>query len=198
MSKHQSCDSHVVCEAEMWVHSLTCSQVSCRCLDHNSGLGTLWVCSVPQLSGTDLTVVILSIVIDDQVQCSLLHFKIFVISLAFSGLKEEACLELLSLYFFSLFFQRFYLLISERGGEGEREGEKHQCAVAFHVPFVGDLACNPSICPDWELNQQHFGSQAGAQSTEPHQPGHLYFFSLVEFNNILLLLQRVLILCHQS
>ena len=54
---------------------------------------------------------------------------------------------------------------------GEREGEKHQCVVAFHVSPTGDLACNPSICPNWELNQQPFGSQASIQPTEPHQPG---------------------------
>ena len=55
---------------------------------------------------------------------------------------------------------------------GEREGEKHQCVVASHVPPTGDLAChNPGMCPDWELNQQPFGSQASAQSTERHQPG---------------------------
>ena len=33
-----------------------------------------------------------------------------------------------------------------------------------------NLAHNPGMCPDWELNQQPFGSQASAQSTEPHQP----------------------------
>ena len=32
------------------------------------------------------------------------------------------------------FFKRFYLFIfRERGREGEREGEKHQCVVASHV-----------------------------------------------------------------
>ena len=40
----------------------------------------------------------------------------------------------------------------ERGRKGEREGEKHQCVVASHVPLVGDLACNPGMCPDWESN----------------------------------------------
>ena len=30
----------------------------------------------------------------------------------------------------------------------------------------------PGMCLDWELNQQPFGSQAGTQSTEPHQPGN--------------------------
>ena len=55
--------------------------------------------------------------------------------------------------------------------EGEREGEKHHCVVASYTPTTGDLAYNPGMCPDWELNQQPFGLQAGAQSTEPHQPG---------------------------
>ena len=27
------------------------------------------------------------------------------------------------------------------------------------------------MCPDWELNHQRFGSQAGTKSTEPHQLG---------------------------
>ena len=38
------------------------------------------------------------------------------------------------------------------------------------MPPTRDLA-NSGMCPDWELNQQPFGSQAGTQSTEPHQPG---------------------------
>ena len=42
--------------------------------------------------------------------------------------------------------------------------------VASHTPPTGDLAHNSGMCPDWELNQRHFGSQAGTQSTEPHQP----------------------------
>ena len=51
------------------------------------------------------------------------------------------------------FFLRFYLFILERGKEGERKGEKHQCTVASCVPLVGDLACNPGMCPDWESNR---------------------------------------------
>ena len=42
--------------------------------------------------------------------------------------------------------------------------------VASHVPPAGDLAHNPDMCPDWELNWWLFGLQAGAQSAEPHQP----------------------------
>ena len=39
------------------------------------------------------------------------------------------------------------------------------------MPSAGDLAHNPGMCPDWELNQWPFGLEADAQSTEPYQPG---------------------------
>ena len=68
-------------------------------------------------------------------------------------------------------------MFREQGREGEREGEKHQCVVTSHAPPTGDLACNPGLCPDWELNWGPFGSQADTQSTEPHQPGcHFILF----------------------
>ena len=50
------------------------------------------------------------------------------------------------------FILRVYLFIF-REGEERRKGEKHQCVVASLVPPTGDLACNPGMCPDWELNQ---------------------------------------------
>ena len=75
-------------------------------------------------------------------------------------------------------FLRFYLFIfRERRGEGEREGEKHQCVVASHMsvpspPALGTWSgCKPGMWPDWESNQRPFDLQASAQSTEPHQPG---------------------------
>ena len=50
-------------------------------------------------------------------------------------------------------YLRTCLLILERGGkEGERVGEKHQCVVVSHAPPTGDLAHNPGMCPDWDLN----------------------------------------------
>ena len=49
-----------------------------------------------------------------------------------------------------LFKKDFIYLFLERGGEGEREGEKHQCVVASHMFPTGDLAHNPSMCPDWK------------------------------------------------
>ena len=62
------------------------------------------------------------------------------------------------------------------GRKGDREEEKHQCVVACHMPPTGDLAHNPGMCPDWELNQRPFSSQAHVQSTEPHQPGPILNF----------------------
>ena len=52
---------------------------------------------------------------------------------------------------------------------GEREGEIHQCVVASRASPTGDPGRNPGMCPDWELNLPPIGSQAGAQSIEPHQ-----------------------------
>ena len=50
-------------------------------------------------------------------------------------------------------FKRFTYLFLE-GGEGERDGMKHQCVVASCVLPSGDLTCNPGMCPDWESNRQ--------------------------------------------
>ena len=70
-------------------------------------------------------------------------------------------------------FLRFYLFIfRERGREGEREGEQHQCCwLPLMCSSTWDLARNPGMCPDWESNQKPFGSQASTQSTELHQQG---------------------------
>ena len=72
---------------------------------------------------------------------------------------------------FLQFFKRFYFFIFREKG-GEKEGEKQiHGPVASPTPPTGDPASNPGMCPDWESNQRPFGSQAGAQPTEPHQPG---------------------------
>ena len=57
-----------------------------------------------------------------------------------------------------------------RGREREREGEKHQCVVASHMPLTGDLARNPGMCPDLGIQPATL-PQARAPSTELHQPG---------------------------
>ena len=45
-----------------------------------------------------------------------------------------------------------YFIFRQRGKEGKREGETHQCVVASCVSPTGELARNPGMCPDWELN----------------------------------------------
>ena len=63
-------------------------------------------------------------------------------------------ISLPSRHIFIFFKKRFYLFIfRERAKEGERKGEKHQCVVVSHVPPTRDMACNPGMCPDWELNR---------------------------------------------
>ena len=62
-------------------------------------------------------------------------------------------------------------------GEGRKERKRNiNVWVASPVPPTGDLACNPGMCPDWELNLLPFGSQAGTQSIEPQQPGQISDF----------------------
>ena len=76
-----------------------------------------------------------------------------------------------------IIFKRLYLVIfRERGREKERDRKKHQCVVVSHAAPTGDLAHNPGMCPDWESNQRPFSSQACAQSTELHWPGHFNHF----------------------
>ena len=54
---------------------------------------------------------------------------------------------------YSFFFFKTLFIFTEREREGKREGEKYQCLVASCMPPTRDLACNPGMCPDWELNQ---------------------------------------------
>ena len=53
---------------------------------------------------------------------------------------------------FFLFFKRFYLFIFREGKGGRKRG-KYQFVVASCAPPTGDLAHNPGMCPDQELNQ---------------------------------------------
>ena len=76
---------------------------------------------------------------------------------------------------FSFLFKDFIFLFSDRREGKEKERKKQQCVVVSRVFPTGDLAHNLGMCPDWGSNQQPFGSQAGAQSTEPHQPGPISY-----------------------
>ena len=74
------------------------------------------------------------------------------------------------------FFLKFYLFIFRERKGGRKRGRETSCVVASCMSPLGDLAHNIGICPDWESNWRPFGSQAGTQSTEPHQPGLVYRF----------------------
>ena len=68
----------------------------------------------------------------------------------------------------------YWFIFRERGREREREErniyvwEKHW-SVATHKPPDGDLACNPSMYPDWKSNQWPFTLWEDTQPTEPPQ-----------------------------
>ena len=84
----------------------------------------------------------------------------------------------------NLFFKKdFIYLLLERGGGREKDRERNidvrelHRSVASCTSPTGDLAGNPGMCPDWESNWLPFGSQAGTQSADPHQPGlNLFLF----------------------
>ena len=76
------------------------------------------------------------------------------------------------------FFLRFYLFIFREGKEG-RKGEKHQCVVASHMPpplRLGTWPATQAYALTGNQTWRPFGSQAGTQSTEPHQPGQEALF----------------------
>ncbi|KAF6099831.1 hypothetical protein HJG60_011562 [Phyllostomus discolor] len=75
--------------------------------------------------------------------------------------------------FFCVFCSMYLFLERREGREKQRERNisMREISITSCTPPTGDLARNPGMCPDWKLNRQPFASQAGTQSTEPHQPG---------------------------
>ena len=47
---------------------------------------------------------------------------------------------------------------------------------------TGDLACNPGICPDWESNQQPFGSQPALNPLNYASRGYIAYYFLIHAN----------------
>ena len=77
------------------------------------------------------------------------------------------------------FFKKKDFIYFWRAIEGEREKhwcvrKKHRSVVYCTCPSWG-LACNPGMCPDWELNQRPFTLWDNAQLTEPRQSGPITF-----------------------
>ena len=75
------------------------------------------------------------------------------------------------------FFLRFYLFVGRgEGRETKVDVQEKHLSVAPRTHPTENLACNPGMCPDWESNWWPFSLQAGAQSTEPQQPGPILVF----------------------
>ena len=53
------------------------------------------------------------------------------------------------------------------------------CGCLSRAPLLGTWPATQACALDWELNQQPFSSQAGAQSTELCQPGCIIVFEAI-------------------
>ena len=103
-------------------------------------------------------------------------------------MMQNICSQRLNYHIWTIFSSGFvcvrgfkdciYLFLERREGrEKERERQINVWLPLMCLP-TGNLACQPGMCPDWDSNQQTFGSKAGTQLTEPHQPGLCYFFQV--------------------
>ena len=88
------------------------------------------------------------------------------------------CNFLLSFFLSSFFFFKIFIYFFERTGKGGNK-RRRGTSVCNWSPPTRDLAHNPGMCPDWELNLQSSSLQAGAQSTEPHKPGLARSFCVI-------------------
>ena len=85
-------------------------------------------------------------------------------------------------HMYSFFKDFLYYFFREKGREGERAEQKHQCVrnidwLPLVHPQLGTKPATQTL--PWQVMEPvTFGLQGGAQSTEPHQPGlnHMYFY----------------------
>ena len=99
-----------------------------------------------------------------------LSFVSVLIAVSVVCLKPKSYLPLFKkILFIYLFLER------GEGKEKDREGNINVWLLLTH-PHARDFVCNLGFCPDWESNQRPFGSQAGTQSTDAHQPGVICHF----------------------
>ena len=79
---------------------------------------------------------------------------------------------------------KILFIFKERGKGGEREGEKHECAVVSHMSPTGNLARNPGMCLDWDLNQQPIVSQASTPLSHTSQGNPRFILTTEIIRNI--------------
>ena len=98
--------------------------------------------------------------------------------------KNHLLILLISCFqFYWFLFKKFTFRGEGRQKERERNINvwmKHWL-VASCTPPAGDLAHNPGMYPDWELNKWPFTLQNDTQSTEPHQSGPILLISALVF-----------------
>ena len=73
-----------------------------------------------------------------------------------------------------LLFPLICLFLERKGGE-KRGRETSMCGCLLCASHWRPC-CNPGMCPDWELNQWPFGSQASTQSTGHTSQGLFLLF----------------------
>ena len=94
----------------------------------------------------------------------------------FSTPWASLVLSLISKYTY-VFFTILFIYFLERGEGREKERERNiNVWLPLTYPLLGTWPTTQACTLDWESNWQPFGSQAGIQPTQPHQPGlYLYF-----------------------
>ena len=84
--------------------------------------------------------------------------------------------ENLKLFYIKFKIHFIYLFLQR--GEGEREGEKHQCAretlVASHAPPIGHPACSPGMLPERIRAWRLVAFRDHDRPTEPDESGQFY------------------------
>ena len=71
------------------------------------------------------------------------------------------------------FLKIFINLFLERGEGREKERERNISVwLPLTYPLLGTWPVTQACALEWESNQGPFRSQAGTQSSKPHQPGH--------------------------
>ena len=84
--------------------------------------------------------------------------------------------------FYEHSLSRFYLFLEKgEGKEKERESNSNVW-LPLVCPVLGTQPATQACAPDWESNHRPLGSQSGAQSTEPHQPGLFFILFCILYN----------------
>ena len=84
--------------------------------------------------------------------------------------QDLVCIWPHFIYFLFIIFLKDFIF-RERGREGERGRETSMCGCLSHAPNWGTRSATQACALTGNQTGDPFGSQAGAQFTEPHQPG---------------------------